>query len=732
MFEPPGGNSLDEATAAALLEARHNDPFAVLGPHDTPRGRVVRAVLPDARHVEVLSRSGDFLGTLEQKRHAGLFAGLAVGSEPYVLRIEWPGAIQVTEDPYSFGPVLGDLDLFLLTQGEHRDLAQCLGAHVCETNGISGVRFCVWAPNARRVSVIGDFNTWDRRRHPMRYRHGAGVWEIFVPRLKAGARYKFAILGPDGQDVPDKADPLARQAGPAGEGVSIVAGPMDHAWQDADWMAGRARRQTTDAPLSIYEVHLPSWKHFGGKPCTWRTAIEKLVPYAASLGFTHIELLPVMEHPFRGSWGYQPLSLFAPSSGLGPPEDFAAFVDACHGAEIGVILDWVPAHFPDDPHGLALFDGTNLYEYSDSTMARHPDWNTCIYDYGRREVRNYIMASALYWLKTFHIDGLRVDAVASMLYRDYSRGPGQWTPNIYGGRENFEAISLLQHMNSCIAEECPGAITIAEESTAWPGVTRPCEDGGLGFSYKWNMGWMNDTLHYMARDPVHRRWHHGELTFGLMYAFSENFVLPLSHDEVVHEKCSLAGKMPGDDWRKRANLRAYLAFMWSHPGKKLLFMGGEFGQWREWNHDSELDWNLYGQSEHAALALLVHRLNRLYRDEASLHADNDPASFRWLVVDDEERSVFAYERRTKDRPPIAIVLNMTPMPRYGYRIGVSQPGLWREILNSDAATFGGSNVGNSGSVQSEQVACGGFPQSIELTLPPLGALFLRPGTDAKP
>ena len=725
MFEPPGGYALDDAAVQALLQARHGDPFAVLGPHQTRRGRIVRAFLPGAQQVEAFSRSGDFLGLLEERQAEGLFAGSAGGDEDYVLRIAWPDSVQVTEDPYSFGPLLGDLDLYLLTEGAHRDLAGCLGAHVEQQGKISGVRFAVWAPNAHRVSVIGDFNSWDKRRNPMRLRHGAGVWEIFIPRIGAGERYKFAILGGNGVEVPDKADPVARQTSGVGDTSSRVAAPLAHVWRDQDWMARRTSQQGIDAPISIYEAHLPSWKHMHGESATWRMAIEKLVPYVASLGFTHIELLPIMEHPFRGSWGYQPLSMFAPGADLGPPEDFAAFVDASHQAGIGVLLDWVPAHFPDDPHGLAFFDGEHLYEYGDRTMARHPDWNTCIYDYGRREVRNFLSASALYWLKEFHIDGLRVDAVASMLYRDYSRGAGQWTPNIYGGRENFEAISLLQQINSWVAEDCPGAITIAEESTSWPGVTRRADDGGLGFNYKWNMGWMNDTLRYMARDPIHRCWHHDEMTFGMMYAHSEHFILPLSHDEVVHEKCSLAGKMPGDDWQKLATLRAYLAYMWSHPGKKLLFMGGEFGQWTEWNHDGELDWRLYEMPAHGGLALLMHRLNHIYCNEPAMHADQDAGSFRWRVVDDHAQSVFAFERLAPDREPLLAVFNFTPAPRHDYRIGVEEAGEWEEILNTDAAVFGGTNMGNTGKVNSTAETFGEYTNTISLTLPPLAALYLR-------
>ncbi|MDO9126702.1 MAG: 1,4-alpha-glucan branching protein GlgB, partial [Parvibaculum sp.] len=529
----------------------------------------------------------------------------------YKLRIVWPGgAVQETEDPYSFGTVLGDLDLHLFGEGRHWGLGHVLGAQPRAMEDVQGVAFSVWAPNARRVSVVGDFNNWDGRRHPMRLRHGAGIWELFVPRLGAGSRYKYEIAGADGS-TSQRADPLARATEAPPATASVVAATPDFHWTDADWLAERTARQGPDAPISIYEVHAASWvRPEGNREGTldWRGLTERLIPYVADMGFTHVEFLPIMEHPFGGSWGYQTLSQFAPSARFGRPEDFARFVDACHRAGIGVILDWVPAHFPTDPHGLAHFDGSHLYEHADPREGFHQDWNTLIYNLGRREVAGFLLASALWWLETFHVDGLRVDAVASMLYRDYSRNAGEWVPNVHGGRENLESVDFLKRLNEVVAERCPGAVTIAEESTAWPGVSAPLEQGGLGFSYKWNMGWMHDTLQYVERDPVHRAWHHNEMTFGLVYAFSEKFVLPLSHDEVVHGKGSLIGKMPGDRWRKFATLRAYFTFMWTHPGKKLLFMGGEIAQDSEWNHDAEVPWHLLSDPEHASVQRLVRDL----------------------------------------------------------------------------------------------------------------------------
>ena len=713
--------------AAALFEGRLNDPFALLGPHRGDGGIMVRTFQPGARSVFAVARDdGALLGELAQTAD-GFFAGMLDRDRPYLLRIEWDGVTQETEDPYGFGLVLGDMDLHLFGEGRHLDMARVFGAHPRVMDGIAGVAFSVWAPNARRVSVVGDFNNWDGRRHPMRLRHGSGVWELFVPRLGAGTRYKFEVAGADGSIV-QKADPLARQTEAPPATGSVVAPAPDYRWTDGDWMDERAQRHRADAPISVYEVHAASWLRPDGdaqRTLDWRGLGERLVPYVADMGFTHVELLPIMEHPFGGSWGYQPLSQFAPSARFGRPEDFAGFVDACHRAGVGVILDWVPAHFPTDAHGLAMFDGTHLYEHADPREGFHQDWNTLIYNLGRQEVAGFLLASAIWWLETFHVDGLRVDAVASMLYRDYSRKHGEWVPNIHGGRENLESVAFLKSMNQTVHDRCPGAMTIAEESTAWPGVSAPVREGGLGFDYKWNMGWMHDTLQYIERDPVHRRWHHGEFTFSMVYAYSEKFVLPISHDEVVHGKGSLWNKMPGDRWRKFANLRAYLSFMWTHPGKKLLFMGCELGQEAEWNHDIGLPWELLDNPDHAAIQRLVRDLNHLYVREPALHrGDADPAGFHWLVGDDAENSVFAFAR-TGGGAPIVAIVNLTPEPLHGYRLGLPAGGMWREVLNSDAAHYGGANIGNGGWIMASEDGYGDQPARADVVLPPLGALILR-------
>jgi 1,4-alpha-glucan branching enzyme len=720
---------LDRGSVHALAHGLHPDPFGVLGPHDTEDGRVIRAFLPGARKVDILRRSDRApLTTLARTDTNDLFESLVADRSPYLLRIHWPQAVQETEDPYSFGLLLGDLDLFLFNEGRHFELSKTLGAQFMTIDGVSGVRFAVWAPNAARVAVVGDFNSWDPRRHPMRLRHQAGLWEVFVPRATPGARYKYDIAGPGGAPVPLKADPIARQTETPPATASIVADPREHVWRDQDWMKQRAARQAPGAPISIYEMHIGSWlwPPAGYDGTLWDFMSKKLVPYLVEMGFTHVELLPITEHPFGGSWGYQPLGLFAPSGRYGPPNAFAHFVEALHDAGIGIILDWVPAHFPTDPHGLARFDGTALYEHLDPREGFHHDWNTFIYNLGRREVQGFLIASALFWLEHFHIDGLRVDAVASMLYRDYSRKAGEWLPNVHGGRENLEAIGFLRHLNAVIGERCPGAIVLAEESTAWPSVSRPIGHGGLGFSYKWNMGWMHDTLLYMEKEPIHRQYHHYDMTFGLLYAFTENFVLPLSHDEVVYGKKSLIGKMPGDRWQRFANLRAYFGFMWSHPGKKLLFMGGEFAQEREWSHDRELDWPSLDDPAHAGIQRLVRDLNRLYATEPALHErDCEASGFQWVIGDDRSNSVFAYLRLSADRQVLAIS-NMTPVPRHHYRIGVPRPGAWHEILNTDSSFYGGSNVGNHGAVYTTPVEAHGQAQSLELVLPPLATLFLMP------
>jgi 1,4-alpha-glucan branching enzyme len=721
---------LDRSIAAALENAADADPFAVLGPHDTPDGRVVRAFVPGALGIEVLKRADRApLGRLDRCGIEGLFEGLVSDAEPYLLRISRPGGVQDTEDPYAFGALLGELDLHLFNEGRHFELAGAFGAQTMAIDGVPGVRFAVWAPNARRVAVVGDFNSWDARRHPMRVRYPAGVWELFVPRIGPGSRYKYDIIGPGGARVPQKADPVARQTEPPPATASVVAVPDRFRWHDEAWMASRAERHAPHAPISIYEVHLGSWirHHKRGHDQAWDEAIVRLVPYVADMGFTHVEFLPITEYPFGGSWGYQSLGLFAPSARYGSPEGFARFVDAMHGAGIGVILDWVPAHFPTDTHGLARFDGTALYEHLDPREGFHRDWNTYIYNFGRREVQGFLIASALFWLEKFHVDGLRVDAVASMLYRDYSRNEGEWLPNVYGGRENLEAISFLRHLNAVVSERCPGAMMIAEESTAWPGVTRPISEGGLGFSYKWNMGWMHDTLRYMEHDPIHRPYHHDDITFGLLYAFSERFMLPLSHDEVVHGKRSLIGKMPGDPWQRLANLRTYLGFMWAHPGKKLLFMGGEIAQEAEWSHDGEVEWYRLGEPAHAGVQRLLRDLNRLYASTSALHQrDCEASGFRWVIGDDRANSVFAFLRLAADASsPILSVCNMTPVPRHGYRVGVPRAGIWREIFNSDSGLYGGSNMGNAGAVHTTQGAMHGEQQSLDLVLPPLSTVLLR-------
>ena len=627
------------------------------------------------------------------------------------------------------GALLGELDMHLIAEGRHWQLADCLGAHAMTVDGTQGTRFAVWAPNARRVAVVGDFNDWDGRRHPMRLRPECGVWELFIPGIGAGALYKFELLAANGELLALKADPLARQTELPPATASVVPEPADFRWTDGDWMAGREARQQADAPISIYEAHLGSWMHPKEAGSLWSTVGPRMIEHATRMGFTHLELMPITEHPFGGSWGYQPLGMFAPSARYGTPAEFAGFVDACHQAGLALILDWVPAHFPSDPHGLAWFDGTALYEHADPKQGLHPDWDTLIYNMGRNEVRNFLLASALEWLRRYHVDGLRVDAVASMLYLDYSREPGQWTPNRYGGRENLEAVDFLRQLNTDVALACPGAIIIAEESTAWPGVTRPASEGGLGFQYKWNMGWMHDTLRYMAHDPVHRRYHHHDMTFGMIYAYSERFILPLSHDEVVHGKGSLLGKMPGDRWQRYANLRAYYGFMWAHPGKKLLFMGGELAQDSEWNHDAQLDWGALDDGFHSGMMDLVRDLNSLYRNTPALYGgDAVPEGFAWVVGDDDTNSVFAFLRRHQGQTALA-VSNMTPVPRMAYGIGVPIAGRWLERLNTDAQTYGGSGVGNAGSADTIAQPMHGYGQSLSLSLPPLATLiFIAEGT----
>lgn len=720
--------TLQDHDLSALMRAEHTDPFSVLGMHARPDGLAVHVLLPAAEQVDLIDKAtGLVRAPLQRQAGGGVFGTVLAEAEAfaYQLRVQWAaGPTQLLEDPYSFPLVLQDLDLWLLAEGTHQRPFECLGAHLVCINGVSGTSFAVWAPNARRVSVVGSFNQWDGRRHPMRFRRECGVWEIFIPEVAQGDLYKFEILGAQGQ-IAVKADPFAFHAQLRPDTASVVY-PLP---PRLPMRAYRAAANAFDKPISIYEVHLGSWRKVDGwRWLSYRELADTLVPYAKDMGFTHLELLPVSEHPFDGSWGYQPLGLFAPTSRFGTPEDFKFFVDAAHAAGLGVILDWVPAHFPSDAHGLAEFDGTHLYEYADPKEGFHQDWNTLIYNFGRTEVRNFLVGNALYWLERYGIDGLRVDAVASMLYRDYSREEGQWIPNKYGGRENLEAIEFLRRMNHTVGTERPGAITLAEESTAFPGVSRPpsadLQSGGLGFHYKWNMGWMHDSLKYASLDPVHRRHHHNQLTFGLMYAFTENFVLPLSHDEVVHGKASLLGKMPGDDWQRFANLRALYGFMWAYPGKKLLFMGCELAQPTEWADGSELSWSLEQQPAHQGVQRLVRDLNRVYQAFPALHQqDVQSGGFEWIAHEDTAQSVVAFVRHGLKGESAVVVCNFTPLPRHGYRIGMPSAGTWRELINTDNAVYGGSGVGN-GELATEAVAAHRRAQSVVLNLPPLACLVL--------
>ena len=726
------------AGARAVLEARHGDPFAFLGMHAAGGNLCVRVFLPWARRLwAVDAATGEVAGELSRVHEEGLWSGMLGRRPRFRYRLRAEGALGTVEfdDVYAFPPVLGDFDIHLLAEGTHHESYAVLGSHWREHDGVLGVSFAVWAPNARRVSVVGDFNDWDGRRYPMRLRQGASIWEIFIPGLKPGHVYKYEILGAGGTLLPLKADPYAERAERPPATATVVAPPSRHGWNDTEWIETRWRRNDRHAPISIYEAHLGSWRRNaaeGHRYLTYRELAEQLVPYVRDMGFTHLELMPVSEYPFDGSWGYQPIGLFAPTNRFGTPDDFRAFVEACHAAGLALWLDWVPGHFPTDPHGLARFDGTALYEHADPRQGFQPDWNTYVYNFGRREVANFLLSNARYWIDAFHIDGLRVDAVASMLYLDYSRQAGEWVPNEFGGRENLAAIAFLKRMNELVFGTGSGATTAAEESTAWPMVSRPTYLGGLGFGFKWNMGWMHDTLRYMAQDPIHRKYHHNDLTFGLLYAFRENFVLPLSHDEVVHGKGSLVGKMPGDRWQRFANLRAYYGFMWTHPGKKLLFMGGEFAQQREWNHDTSLDWHLLGDPLHRGVQRAVRDLNRLYRELPALHElDTEPDGFQWIDAGDAEQSTLAYMRRSRDPHELAVVVaNFTPVPRHDYRIGVPRGGLYRERFNSDAFDYGGSGLGNAGAVRAQAHPAHGHAHSLVLTLPPLATLLFthEPGS----
>ena len=708
-----------------LLEARHHDPFAVLGRHPSHGVETFRAFLPHAETARIEADGPD----LQRIPGTDLFECRVEHGNgiPQHYSIHWQdksGRNGSHVDPYTFPPQLPDFDLYLFGEGRHHHIYRILGAHLCSVDGVEGVLFATWAPNAERVSVVGDFNGWDGRPHCMRSRGSSGVWELFIPGLQAGCFYKFEIRNRQQNTILLKTDPYGQRFELRPGTASIVVDQDRYEWGDANWLENRSASEWLHEPMSVYEVHLGSWRlDPEGQFLNYRKLAELLVDYVKPLGFTHIELLPITEHPFDGSWGYQTTGYFAPTSRFGTPDDFRWFIDYCHQHGIGVILDWVPAHFPKDAHGLAWFDGTPLYEHEDPRLGEHRDWGTLIYNYGRNEVRNFLIGSALYWLEEFHLDGLRVDAVASMLYLDYSREAGDWIPNKYGGNENLEAIAFLRELNTVTHQQCPGTLIMAEESTAWPQVTRPTWTGGLGFSMKWNMGWMHDTLEYFNKDPIHRHYHHDQLTFGLLYAFTENFVLPFSHDEVVHGKGSLLARMPGDDWQRFANLRLLYTYMLTYPGKKLLFMGCEFGQGTEWNAARELDWYVLDYPQHQGVAKALGDLNRLYTSTPALHrGDFAHEGFEWIDCHDASQSVLSYLRRAGDEF-VVVVFNFTPVPRHNYRIGVPEPGTYREIFNSDSMYYGGSNVGNA-PVEAEPKEWMGRPCSINLTIPPLGGIVL--------
>jgi len=719
-------SQLNQATLNALAGGRHGNPFSLLGIQREDNGvRIVRTVQPQAESVDlVLSGTGDAI-PMHRVHPAGIYeVGLPARKRRYRLRInETNKRCREIEDAYRFPSMLGEFDLYLMGEGSHLEIFRKLGAHCTTLSGVAGAFFAVWAPNASRVSVIGDFNHWDGRVHVMRLHPGNGLWEIFVPDVGQGALYKFELLDKQGELLPLKSDPLG-QLHEAPPGNASVVFQSSHQWRDDAWSAGKSETPKMDQAISIYEVHLGSWQRaLDGSYLSYRDLAEKLVAYVEDMKFTHVELLPVTEYPFDGSWGYQPIGMYSPTQRFGDPDDFRYLVDRFHQAGIGVIMDWVPAHFPKDEHGLRRFDGSALYEHEDPRKGEHSDWGTLIFNYGRREVINYLLGNALYWINEFHIDSLRVDAVASMLYLDYSRKHGEWLPNQYGGNEHLEAVDFLRRLNEIV--HAVGATSFAEESTAWPNVSRPTNTGGLGFTYKWNLGWMNDTLSYMSEDPVHRKYHHDKMTFGLVYAFNENFVLPLSHDEVVHGKRSLLGRMPGDDWQRFANLRAYYGFMFGHPGKKLLFMGAEIAQEREWNHDQSLDWHLLEQPLHKGVQTLVRDLNRVYRETAALHKlDFNNEGFEWIDWQDADSSVFCWLRRDAVDGFVVCISNFTPLVRYAYRVGVPRHGTYHELINTDSKKYGGSGVGLNEGIQSDNVAAHGRAFSLQIDLPPLATLML--------
>jgi 1,4-alpha-glucan branching enzyme len=727
----------DDQRLDAVAAGTDDDPFAILGRHETHLNGhpavVVRTMQPAASRVELVTPDG--VTPMDRRRSAGLFEATvplkgALSDVVYRLRVYEGSNVREIIDPYQFGQVLTDFDLHLFSEGTHYRAWERFGSHHVTVDGIAGVYFAVWAPNAQRVSVIGDFNHWDGRVHPMRRLVPSGVWEIFVPNLADGVCYKYEVRTAAGHLL-EKADPYAQRFEVPPNTASIIWTSGRYEWGDSEWLRDRPSfGGWHERPMTIYEVHLGSWRRVpeqGNRYLTYRELADSLIPYVREMGYTHIELMPVMEHPFSGSWGYQVIGFFAPTSRFGTPDDFRYFVDQCHRHGVGVILDWVPGHFPKDQHGLAQFDGTSLYEHADPRKGEHMDWGTLIFNYGRNEVRTFLMSNALYWLEEFHVDGLRVDAVASMLYLDYSRRHGEWIPNQYGGRENLEAVAFLQQLNTETHGRVPGTITVAEESTSWPAVSRPTYVGGLGFTCKWNMGWMHDILEYAKEDPVHRRWHHGQITFSMLYAFTENFVLPFSHDEVVHGKRSMLDKMPGDVWQKHATLRALYGYMFGHPGKKLMFMGSEFGQWREWNVDSSLDWHLLGDPMHQGLLRWVRDVNHTYQREASMHqVDFEPAGFAWIDCNDNDNSVISMIRRARDPQDFTVMLaNFTPVPRPGYRIGVPAGGWYRELLNSDGELYGGGNVGNGGGAMADDQPSHGFSHSLTVTVPPLGFVLFK-------
>src|SRR6202162_5087083 len=715
----------------SFLSGTHSDPFRILGPHRMGDDLAIRAFRPDARKIDIVLDGQEPIQAEKIHRDGFFQASVpnATRDLDYRLRItNWDGSEYTMRDPYQYGPIMGEVDLHLFNEGQHWQLYEIMGAHLREISGEHGVYFAVWAPNAQRVSVVGDFNGWDGRVNPMRRLLSAGVWELFLPGVREAAHYKFEIRTQTGTLLL-KSDPFAFFNQWGKETSSLVYNLERYKWADGEWMESRRKKDWPRSPMSIYEVHLGSWRRKadeGNRHLSYLELAETLIPYVLEMGYTHIELLPIAEHPFEGSWGYQVTNYYAPTSRYGSPDELRHFVDKCHQAGIAVIMDWVPAHFPKDAHALAEFDGTDLYEHMDPRQGEHQDWGTLIFNFGRNEVRNFLIANALFWLDKYHIDGLRVDAVASMLYLDYSRKTGEWVPNAFGGRENLEAVYLLKRFNEVCYERFPGIMTIAEESTAWPGVSRPTHLGGLGFGFKWNMGWMHDFLHYMSLDPIFRRFHHNNITFSLLYAFTEHFILVLSHDEVVHLKGSLISKMPGDEWQKFANLRMFYAWMYGQPGKKLLFMGGEFGQWHEWNHDTGLDWNLLDLPKHDGLRRLVQHLNYIYKSEPALWQQDDTYDgFEWIDFHDADNSVVSFVRKSREGEMIVFIVNATPVVRHNYRLGVPRPGLYREVINTDAETYRRGHRWECGCAQRTAVAWMAREQSILIQLPPLATLAFK-------